>query len=294
MGAPAQVSGLGRKTPSKKRAAAKTGSKAPAPTLIYERSFLTQGHRLIAGCDEVGRGALAGPVSVGMVVVDAASQLELATVRDSKLLTPAARVELVPQIREWAVAYSVGHAAAAEVDAVGLIAALRLAGTRAWHQLVESGVTPDAVILDGNHNWLSPQPEPAPEAEVPTTTQCQQQFDFGGKVPGTVAAARPEPPTEAGDVVVLSCNAPVYMKIKADMQCLSVAAASVLAKVERDGMLIELDAVHPDFGWAVNKGYATASHRAAIATHGPSPYHRLSWRLTAALEPAAQDVVGKG
>ncbi|MBG0739122.1 ribonuclease HII [Paeniglutamicibacter antarcticus] len=255
---------------------------------------MTKGHRLIAGCDEVGRGALAGPVSVGMVVVDLSSQRELAKVRDSKLLTPAARVELVPQIREWAVAYSVGHASAAEVDAVGLICALRLAGTRAWHQLVASGVTPDAVILDGNHNWLSPQPEPAPEAELLTTAQCQQQLDFFGESPAAVAATRPEPLTEAADVVVLSCNAPVYTKVKADMQCLSVAAASVLAKVERDGMLIELDAVHPDFGWAVNKGYATASHRAAIAAHGPSPYHRLSWRLTADVEPAAQVAVGKG
>ncbi|MCY0905513.1 ribonuclease HII [Arthrobacter sp. H14-L1] len=262
--------------------------------MSYERSFLTKGHRLIAGCDEVGRGALAGPVSVGMVVIDVASQLELAKVRDSKLLTPAARVELVPQIREWAVAYSVGHASAAEVDAVGLISALRLAGTRAWHQLVASGVTPDAVILDGNHNWLSPQSEPAPEDAVPTEAQSQPQFEVFGEGPATVAATQPEPPTEAGDVVVLSCDAPVYTKIKADMACLSVAAASVLAKVERDGMLIELDAIHPDFGWAVNKGYATASHRAAIAAHGPSAYHRLSWRLTADVEPGAQEAAGKG
>ncbi len=294
MSAPAPASGLGRKTPPKKRAAAKTVSKPAAPDLTYERSFLTKGHRLIAGCDEVGRGALAGPVSVGMVVIDVSSQLGLAKVRDSKLLTPAARVELVPQIHEWAVAYSVGHASAAEVDAVGLISALRLAGTRAWHQLVASGVTPDAVILDGNHNWLSPQPGPAPEAEVPTVAQGQLHFDFFSEAPGTVAATQPEPRTEGTDVVVLSCDAPVYTKIKADMQCLSVAAASVLAKVERDGMLIELDAVHPDFGWAVNKGYATASHRAAIAAHGPSAYHRLSWRLTAEVEPGAQEAVGKG
>lgn len=225
------------------------GVSGKAPTLGLERSFLASGHRFVAGCDEVGRGSLAGPVSVGMVVIDATAQRGLARVRDSKLLTPAARVELVPRIRKWAVAYGVGHASAAEIDAVGLIAALRLAGTRAWWQVLDSGTTPETVILDGNHNWLSPRVQ---------ETLFDAMEDLGG--PG--------------------CGAPVVTKIKADMQCLSVAAASVLAKVERDRMLTELSAAHPQYGWDVNKGYATASHRAAIIAHGPSPYHRMSWRLT--------------
>ncbi len=302
------------KSASSRRAGDRATGKTAAPTLVFERSFLADGHRLIAGCDEVGRGALAGPVSVGMVVIDASSQPELARVRDSKLLTPAARVELVPQIKAWAVAFGVGHASAAEVDAVGLIAALRLAGTRAWLQVLESGVTPEAVILDGNHNWLSPRADPEPHSQAPCQSQpqsrpegiTQQQLSLFDEAPkpesALLAESEPDrttqprsgPSAEAGAAVVLSCDAPVFTKIKADMQCLSVAAASVLAKVERDGMLTELDAVHPGFGWAVNKGYATAAHRAAIAVHGPSPYHRLSWRLTAGTDPAAEAAPGKG
>ncbi|NKX52037.1 ribonuclease HII, partial [Arthrobacter deserti] len=109
----------------------------------------------VAGADEVGRGALAGPVSVGMVVVDTAGAKHLKGVRDSKLLAPADRELLVPRIRSWAAAWAVGHATAAEIDELGLTAALRLAGTRAWLQ-VAAVVRPDIVILDGNHNWLSP------------------------------------------------------------------------------------------------------------------------------------------
>ncbi|MCZ2403874.1 ribonuclease HII [Paenarthrobacter sp. Z7-10] len=249
------------------------GKAVAAPTLRYERSFLADGRRLIAGCDEVGRGSLAGPVSVGMVVIDASAQRSLGKVRDSKLLTAATRMELVPKIQRWAVAHSVGHASAAEIDAHGLIAALRLAGTRAWLQILASGIAPELVILDGNHNWLSPRAQS-------TLFGPESGPDFGE----LEAAASAEMVTAAvvgPDLEGRSCDAPVYTKIKADMQCLSVAAASVLAKVERDGMLCELDAAHPQYGWALNKGYATAAHRAAIVEHGPSPYHRLSWRLTA-------------
>jgi ribonuclease HII len=75
------------------------------------------------------------------------------------------------------------------------------------------------------------------------------------------------------------CDAPVHTLVKADMQCLSVAAASVLAKVERDHMMQELHLEYPAFGWDVNKGYATAAHRAVIRLAGPTPYHRVSWNL---------------
>jgi ribonuclease HII len=310
-------------------------SKSAAPNLRYEKSFLDGGHRLIAGCDEVGRGALAGPVSVGIVVVDASEQRGLTKVRDSKLLTAAEREALVPRIQRWAVASAVGHASSVEIDTYGLMAALRLAGTRAWRTLLLAGTVPHAVILDGNHNWLSPkaqpslfdlEPEfdleapmdqeppigalmPAFEALQPTLVGGPQSggpsavvgagqapavsgagrvpavvgagrapavlFEKAGPAANLVPALRPVPPSEGPD-----CEAPVFTKIKADMQCLSVAAASVLAKVERDAMLRELDVAHPEYGWAVNKGYATSSHRAAIVEHGPSPYHRMSWRLT--------------
>ncbi|MFC9352409.1 ribonuclease HII [Arthrobacter sp. NPDC057013] len=217
-----------------------------APTLDYEKRFLPRGARFLAGVDEVGRGALAGPVSVGIAVVDLQKMELLADVRDSKLLKAADRERLDPLVRAWSVASAVGHASAREIDELGIMGALRTAGNRAWFKILGAGVTPDVVLLDGSHNWLSPVAQPSLFDEVITD-------------PG--------------------CDAPVHTLVKADMQCLSVAAASVLAKVERDQHMRELHLECPDFGWDVNKGYATAAHREAIRTHGPSLYHRVSWNL---------------
>jgi ribonuclease HII len=217
-----------------------------APTLDYERRFRGSGARLLAGIDEVGRGALAGPVSVGIAVVDLHKPKLLADVRDSKLLKVADRERLAPLVRSWSVASAVGHASAGEIDALGIIGALRLAGTRAWLAVLAAGVSPDVVLLDGSHNWLSPAVQPS-------------LFDDG--------------PVEAG------CDAPVHTLVKADMQCLSVAAASILAKVERDNMMCQLHTEYPAFGWDENKGYGTAAHKDALRAAGPTPYHRVSWQL---------------
>ncbi|WP_255768426.1 ribonuclease HII [Pseudarthrobacter sulfonivorans] len=222
------------------------GPRSKAPTLRYERTFKAQGARYLAGVDEVGRGALAGPVSVGIAVVDLLTQKSLPGVRDSKLLSPPERERLAPLVRNWSVASAVGHASAAEIDALGIIAALRLAGTRAWLEILTAGVSPDVVLLDGSHNWLSPA--------------------------GQLSLFE-EPVTENG------CEAPVHTKVKADMQCQSVAAASVIAKVERDQQMRGLHTEFPGFGWDVNKGYATAIHRDALRLAGPTPYHRVSWNL---------------
>ena len=217
-----------------------------APTLDYERRFRSSGARLVAGIDEVGRGALAGPVSVGIAVVDLSDQKLLADVRDSKLLKVADRERLVPLVRSWSVASAVGHASAGEIDSLGIIGALRLAGTRAWLSVLAAGVTPDVVLLDGSHNWLSPASQPS-------------LFDDGPAEP--------------------SCDAPVHTLVKADMQCLSVAAASIIAKVERDNMMCQLHSEYPSFGWDENKGYGTAAHKDALRAAGPTPYHRVSWQL---------------
>jgi len=243
------------KTPPKGKALpkgkAKTKSPLGFPTLDVERSFLSQGVRLLAGVDEVGRGALAGPVSVGITVVDLAEHGLLADVRDSKLLKPEDRDRLEPLVREWALASAVGHASSQEIDEIGIIAALRLAGTRAWCEILDAGTTPDLVLLDGSHNWLSPDVQAS-------------LFD----------------PAPTGPL----CEAPVHTRVKADMSCLSVAAASVLAKVARDRIMVDLHSELPAYGWNVNKGYATAAHRDVIRLQGPSAYHRTSWHLTGAVE----------
>ena len=144
-----------------------------APSLRYERTLLRDGVVHLACADEVGRGALSGPVSIGMVVISAATRTAPQGVRDSKLLTPEARERLAPKVRRWAHCHAVGHASPAEIDAYGIIAALRLAGHRALAQL---SIMPDAVLLDGNHDYLSPPAQRAlfgdplvERAELPST-----------------------------------------------------------------------------------------------------------------------------
>ncbi len=197
--------------------------------------------------DEVGRGALAGPVSVGVVVVDAATRTGPKGVADSKLLTPAAREAIAPAVRRWAVAWGVGHAGPAEIDEIGIIAALRKAGRRALAQVRLMCGDIDVVVLDGKHDWLS-----APSLDLFAATDALDD----------------DLPAPA-----------VRTLIKADMTCTSVAAASVLAKVERDAILVELAQRHPEYAWDQNKGYSTESHMDALGLHGPTPQHRRSWNL---------------
>ncbi len=125
----------------------------PRPSLRREKSLLREDGRFLAGCDEVGRGALAGPVSVGMVVVDAAAGRVPPGLADSKLLSASRREELVPVIHRWCRASAVGHASPQEVDDWGLTQALRLAGLRALGAL---DIAPDIVLLDGSFDWLTP------------------------------------------------------------------------------------------------------------------------------------------
>ena len=238
--------------------AARTPARSPSgsrsPSLRVERGLQRQGYRLLAGMDEVGRGALAGPVTVGVVVIDEVCRSAPQGVRDSKLLSPQARERMVPRIRRWAHAHAVGHASPLEVDQFGIITALRLAGVRA---LAALPVVPDLVILDGNHDWLT-----APE-----------QVGLLGLLDDADAS-----PLAAG-AGSLGRTPPVTTMIKADLRCSSVAAASVLAKVERDGLMVALGGEHPAYRWEINKGYAAPEHLAALELHGPCDLHRRSWRL---------------
>lgn len=220
---------------------ARTGAPA-APTLRVERQILRGGVPALACVDEVGRGSLSGPVTVGIVVVTADTRSAPQGVRDSKLLTPDARNRLAPKIRRWAACWSVGHAEPTEIDRYGIMAGLRLAAHRALAQLA---VPPATLLLDGNHDYIT----------APSQTSLFE-------IPAVVDAVPP-----------------VRTMVKADLRCAAVAAASILAKTERDAIMVRLAQEHPEYGWAENKGYSAPEHLAALRRLGPTPHHRVSWRL---------------
>ena len=204
------------------------------PTLRHERLLLREGARLVIGMDEVGRGAIAGPVAVGLSIVDLETRTAPEGLKDSKLLPEPKREELQPKVARWARHAAVGMASNERIEAIGIIAALGLAARRALDVLRDQGVdlTGAVVLLDGSHDWLSPAIDRA---------------------------------------------LPVVTRVKADRTCAAVAGASVLAKVHRDRLMIEKDAVHPGYLWTSNKGYASAEHYAGIDRVGASPLHRWSW-----------------
>jgi ribonuclease HII len=156
---------------------------------------------------------------------------------------------------------AVGHASAQEIDARGIVGALRLAANRALAVLSLAGTRPDAILLDGRHDWLT-EPEPDLFAEL--------------TIAGARAVRQPGDPEPA--------SAPVTMVIKGDTLCASIAAASVLAKVERDALMRAAHEEHPHYGWDGNKGYGAAGHLEALRELGPSPLHRVSWKLPATSE----------
>lgn len=199
----------------------------PLPDLSQEQELRACGYLWVAGVDEAGRGAWAGPVCAAAVVLPLdRSDLPalLADVRDSKQLNPARREALYPLIREVALAIGVGWAEVEEIHTLGILAATRLAMARAVAQLDRV----DALLID--HVRL-------PEIPLPQRSLS-----------------------------------------KADQRCLSVAAASIIAKVERDRKMAELDRQYPGYGFAVHKGYGTSQHRQALKRLGPSPIHRRTWR----------------
>lgn len=212
-------------------------------SLVRETELWDAGACLVAGVDEVGRGALAGPVSVGITVLERCEAWPHG-LADSKELSRVAREALADVLPEFGVGRAVGHASPAEIDRHGIIAALRTAGHRALTALRAQGQVPDAILLDGRHDWLT-----APAIDL------------------------------FSDDAEWADLAPVTMVIKGDSLCASIAAASVIAKVERDALMRRAHVDHPAYGWDGNKGYGAAGHLDALRRHGPSPLHRVSWKL---------------
>lgn len=218
------------------------------PNLFYEKKCWSA-YEFVAGADEAGRGALAGPVSVGVVILpiahvarrrsvtaeSARSQTlqertllkHLQGVHDSKQLTPTKRNQLVPQIKKIAIAWGVGFSSAKEIDEVGIVPATRQAMKRALDQL---NIIPNYLLTDFRLEL--------PESETPQTAI-----------------------------------------VKGDQKSLSIACASILAKTARDEMMCELDKKHPQYHFAIHKGYGTFLHRTKIKEFGYSPVHRKTFKI---------------
>lgn len=196
--------------------------KTSAPGLSVERELWADGARYVVGVDEVGRGAWAGPLTVGAAVVPADRRVY--KVRDSKMLTEPEREALYDRLADWCVAWAVGHASPGECDELGMSAAQKLAASRALDAL---GLPVTDVIVDGG-------------------------WDFVGR--GRVRRI-----------------------VGADRTSLTVATASILAKVTRDRMMRAEAETHDGYNFAGNKGYPCPVHKAALAERGPSAIHRRSW-----------------
>ncbi|MEV5410199.1 ribonuclease HII [Thermopolyspora sp. NPDC052614] len=199
-----------------------------------ERELYGSGAVWVAGVDEVGRGAWAGPVVVCAALAAPGCPPppvlpgrggRPVRLTDSKLLSEAHRAAFAEALPDWLAGHAIGESSAAEIDEVGMTEALRRAARRALDALPHR---PDAIILDGGHDFL----------RGPWRVRCE---------------------------------------VKADRRSVTVAAASVLAKVYRDGLMAGLAARHPEFAFDDNAGYPAPEHQRALAALGPTPYHRLSW-----------------
>jgi ribonuclease HII len=188
----------------------------------FEKEAASNGDVPVAGADEVGRGALFGPVVAGAVILG--SGFDWTGLNDSKKLTARRREELAGRIREGSLAWSIGMASAEEIDRLNIRMATHLAIRRAVSGLK---VVPKLVLIDG--------------IDEPLEGMAQKAI------------------------------------VKGDSLSVSIAAASIIAKVLRDSMIEEWDATCPGFGLRENKGYGSAAHLDALRTLGPSPFHRKSF-----------------
>ncbi|MBQ8324652.1 MAG: ribonuclease HII [Clostridia bacterium] len=191
-------------------------------TWEIENSFCTPELQVLCGCDEAGRGPLAGPVYAAAVILPKGLVIE--GLDDSKKLSPKKRDLLYDRIKEQALAYAIARAEVEEIEELNILECALLAMRRAMEALE---IRPDAALIDGN--------------------------------------------------IARGFSVPAFPVIGGDANCPSIAAASVLAKVERDRDCLALDKLYPQYGFAVHKGYATKAHREAILQYGPCPAHRMSF-----------------
>lgn len=188
---------------------------------------LTGNQKLVAGVDEVGRGALFGPVVAAAVILPTSTlpKLAIAGIRDSKQLSALQRLKLAQEIKALALDWRIGYASSQEIDQLNILQASLLAMKRA---ILKLNVKPDICLVDGNHSL--------PDLPIPQQTM-----------------------------------------IKGDERSLEIAAASIVAKVWRDELVIRLATKYPNYDLVANKGYGTQKHRLALQQYGPSRLHRISF-----------------
>lgn len=276
------------------------------PTLDLERSLAAQGYDLITGFDEVGRGALAGPVMVGCAAIwardlepldgDDAVELSGRTylgvpdgVADSKMLTEHRREAIFDELRDWCAAYAVGQASNTEIDEWGITYALGVAALRALSQVerelglrLGGGLAARKASMESAGEIVEGRPGDSVGESI---GNCGESVRALPKVAGIL-----DGPSDYITKALNTFDAPdvpipadITTKVKGDQYCATVATAAVIAKVTRDRLMVDLAQSNPRYAayeWAHNKGYGSAAHRTAIAEHGPTPLHRVSWHLT--------------
>ena len=198
------------------------------PDFEFEAELWSRGFTVVAGIDEAGRGALAGPLAAAAVIFQPDRQLseKLSGVRDSKMMSPSQREIWAARLPEMVQAYAIAFASSQEIDQIGILPATCLAMKRSIDGLL---LTPQHLLVD----YLK----------------------------------------------ISDCQTPQTPLVKGDARSLSIAAASIFAKVARDQRMRDLDSEYPGYGFAQHKGYGTTAHRKALADLGPSPAHRRSFRL---------------
>jgi ribonuclease HII len=195
------------------------------PDLQIEQDLISRGYKLVAGIDEVGRGALAGPVVAAAVVIPCNNRPpNYKRIRDSKEMKSSERETAFDVIISWAVDIGIGIVSPQIIDEINILGATR----RAMRQAIKNlSLEPDFLLIDG--------------AALPRSSISQQGI------------------------------------IKGDKRCLSIACASIIAKVIRDKIMVEYDRSFPDYGFAIHKGYGTKRHMLSLNNNGPIAIHRFSF-----------------
>jgi ribonuclease HII len=271
--------------------------KSSAPSLVFERGA---GFPLspVIGVDEVGRGCLAGPVVAAAVLLPPAWDLPrrslvarfrpIATITDSKMLSKEEREVLAPWIRENVKAFGIGSASVEEIDTINIFHASHLAMERAAQALLErlaemgEPYSPTSIALSGFVNAVT---NPLLNADLPVPADLGMPMESLSPFPHVLVDGNAIPKGFRGRATAI---------VKGDLHSLSIACASIIAKVHRDQGMRELAESHPGFGFEIHKGYATPMHRKALETLGPTPAHRRSFapvRESAALESMQFDLL---